>query len=68
VLIDHYEEDWSGLWWIRVDGRARTVDEAAESERAIEQLVARYEQYRRLRPAGPVVAIVVDEISGWSGA
>ena len=21
LLADHYEEDWSSLWWVRVDGR-----------------------------------------------
>lgn len=67
LLVDHYDEDWADLWWVRVDGRARTVDDVAESERAIEHLVTRYEQYRRARPAGPVVGIAVDAISGWSG-
>ena len=23
LLVDHYAEDWSVLWWIRVDGTAR---------------------------------------------
>ena len=22
LLVDHYEEDWSQLWWVRVDGAA----------------------------------------------
>ena len=22
VLVDHYDEDWSRLWWIRIRGRA----------------------------------------------
>jgi PPOX class probable F420-dependent enzyme len=68
LLVDHYEEDWAALWWVRVDGRARTVDDVPESERAIEHLMTRYAQYRRARPAGPVVAISVDGMTGWSGA
>lgn len=24
MLVDHYEEDWSALWWVRVDGTAKT--------------------------------------------
>ena len=23
VLVDHYEEEWSALWWVRVRGRGR---------------------------------------------
>ena len=23
VLVDHYEDDWGRLWWVRVRGRAR---------------------------------------------
>jgi PPOX class probable F420-dependent enzyme len=66
VLVDHYEDDWNKLWWVRVDGTARIVKDAAEAERAIEMLTKRYPQYRRARPSGPVVAISVDRITGWS--
>jgi PPOX class probable F420-dependent enzyme len=68
VLVDHYEEDWTRIWWVRVDGAARTLDDRAESERAIELLTSKYEQYRRQRPPGPVVAISIDRLSGWSSA
>ncbi len=67
VLADHYEEDWSRLWWIRVDGRAHLLDLVdASSERAIDALAARYPQYRRARPSGPVVSIHIERLSGWS--
>jgi PPOX class probable F420-dependent enzyme len=67
VLVDHYEDDWTKLWWVRVDGMARIVEDQAESERAVDLLVKRYPQYRRAWPQGPVVAISMDRISGWSG-
>ena len=67
VLVDHYEDDWTKLWWVRVDGTARIVNDEAEIDRAIELLMKRYPQYRRTRPEGPVVAISIDRISGWSG-
>jgi PPOX class probable F420-dependent enzyme len=67
VLVDHYENDWTKLWWVRVDGTARIVDGEAESGRAIELLTQRYPQYQRSRPSGPVVAISIDRITGWSG-
>jgi PPOX class probable F420-dependent enzyme len=68
VLADHYEDDWSKLWWVRADGSARVVTDGAEAERATELLAKRYEQHRRQRPAGPVVAIHVDRVTGWSGS
>ena len=67
VLVDRYDDDWSSLWWVRVDGTAHVLRDNVAAERAIDLLVSRYPQYRRARPAGPVVAIKVDRITGWSG-
>jgi PPOX class probable F420-dependent enzyme len=61
LLVDHYEENWSRLWWVRADGRAEVVD----SEAAIDALAAKYEQYRAARPAGPVIAIAPDRWRSW---
>lgn len=66
VLFDHYEEDWSRLWWVRIDGAARIVEDRAEAERAIDLLVSRYGQYRSARPNGPVVEISFQRMTGWS--
>jgi PPOX class probable F420-dependent enzyme len=66
VLIDNYESDWSRLWWVRLDGTARIVAEPGEVESALNLLVKRYEQYRETRPAGPVVAITIERMTGWS--
>jgi PPOX class probable F420-dependent enzyme len=68
VLVDHYEGDWTKLWWVRADGTARVVTDSAEAERAVELLATKYEQHRREKPAGPVVAIHLDRVTGWSGA
>jgi PPOX class probable F420-dependent enzyme len=68
VLVDHYEVDWSKLWWVRVDGTARVVTDHAEAERALDLLAERYRQYQVTRPVGPVVAISIDRMSGWSSA
>lgn len=61
LLVDHYEEDWSELWWIRVDG----VAEVIRGEAAIDALAAKYEQYREARPAGPVIAIEPERWRSW---
>ena len=68
VLVDHYEEDWRRLWWVRVDGVARIVEDAAHAGHAIDLLVSRYPQYEHARPPGPVVAISIESISGWAAA
>src|SRR5207247_5618167 len=49
ILVDHYEEDWGRLWWIRLRGRARVLDHGDERERARARLPQNYPPYR----AGP---------------
>jgi PPOX class probable F420-dependent enzyme len=66
VLIDRYDEDWSRLWWVRLRGRARVLDEGEEAEHALALLVEKYEQYRDAAPTTPVLAIEVEEWRGWS--
>jgi PPOX class probable F420-dependent enzyme len=66
VLVDHYEEDWSALWWVRADGTATILDPGAETVRTLDALAARYHPYRGHPPPGPVVAIEVASWSGWS--
>ena len=69
ILVDHYEdESWAKLWWVRGDGIARVVDDTAEAGRAIDMLAAKYRQHQDARPNGPVVAVVLQQVSGWSGA
>jgi PPOX class probable F420-dependent enzyme len=68
LLVDEYHDDWSRLWWVRIDGRARLVDNTAESERAISLLSDKYPQYRNRRPPGPVLALDVQRWVGWSAA
>lgn len=62
VLADHYEQDWSRLWWVRADGKARVCDEHPDGLAA---LVARYPQYRAAPPAGPFVEVTVEKWTAW---
>jgi PPOX class probable F420-dependent enzyme len=62
VLIDHYEDDWSKLWWLRLRGTARIV----EDPRAVDLLTSKYQQYRNRPPRGPVIAIRIEERSEWA--
>jgi PPOX class probable F420-dependent enzyme len=66
VLVDHYDDDWSRLWWVRLRGRARVLDDGDEHDRALELLAAKYAQYRDEPPVGPVLAVDVVETRAWS--
>jgi PPOX class probable F420-dependent enzyme len=65
VLVDHYEEDWRRLWWVRLTGRGRVVDPGPEWDRALALLRAKYDQYRAEPPPGPILAIDLDGWVGW---
>ena len=65
ILVDHYEEDWSRLWWIRLRGRARVLDEGDERTHALELLQAKYPQYREEPPDGVVLAIDITDVLRW---
>jgi PPOX class probable F420-dependent enzyme len=67
VLADHYDEEWTQLWWVRADGLARLAS-GAEAGAALGLLVARYRQYRAQPPPGPVLAVDVTRWSGWSAS
>lgn len=60
VLADHYDEDWSTLWWVRADGQASVSPEA------VPELIARYPQYREQPPPGPFLRIHVETWTAWS--
>jgi PPOX class probable F420-dependent enzyme len=68
LLVDHYETDWSQLWWVRADGRAEVVDEPPPDHPGISALAARFPQYREEPPSGPLVVVTVDHWTGWSGS
>ncbi len=65
LLVDHYDQDWSRLWWIRLDGRARVADTQVERELAVEHLRSKYSQYRETAIVGPVIALEVDSWRSW---
>lgn len=65
-LVDHYETDWSQLWWVRADAHATVVHDGAGHQAAIERLCARYVAYRESVPSGPVIVARVTRWSGWA--
>lgn len=65
LLVDHYDEDWAALWWVRLDGAGRLVDDGDERDRALSALAAKYDQYRRDPPPGPVIALDITSWRAW---
>jgi PPOX class probable F420-dependent enzyme len=65
LLVDHYQDDWSALWWVELRGPASTLEGGA-AEAGLEALAARYPAYRQARPPGPVIAIRPDRWTWWS--
>lgn len=68
VLVDHYDEDWSALWWVRADGRGEVLEDGEERRHAVELLCGKYQQYKDSPPQGPAVAVRIDRWSGWAYA
>ena len=65
LLIDHYEEDWRALWWVRVDGRAAVVErEDAGFDEALAALLGKYPQYASV-PVTGAIRIEIDNVSHW---
>ena len=67
LLVDQYGDDWSGLWWVRVDATAEIVD-ASDASAAIDALATKYAQYREARPGGPVLVLTPERWTSWSAA
>ncbi|WP_030522101.1 TIGR03668 family PPOX class F420-dependent oxidoreductase [Nocardia rhamnosiphila] len=67
VLADFYDEDWTRLWWVRADGRARIVT-GDEARHGLTHLTARYPVYVTEPPPGPVIALDIARWSGWAAS
>jgi PPOX class probable F420-dependent enzyme len=70
VLVDCWSEDWSELAWLRLSGTARLIgpngESAAEHERAVGLLRAKYAQYAtHALETRPVIRIEIDRARSW---
>ena len=68
VLAQHYDDDWERLWWVRVDGEASVLESSADRQMAVGLLVAKYRQYQDRAPTGEVIAVRIDQITGWAAS
>ncbi len=68
VVIDFYEEDWTQLGYVLIQGRARVVDDQKEYMLALRNLRDKYGQYRgmALSPEkNPIVKIEPEHVHAW---
>lgn len=66
-LVDHYDDDWSRLWWVRADGTA-AVDDARNRSAEVDALARKYSQYAEHRPDSAVVIARVTTWRGWAAS
>jgi PPOX class probable F420-dependent enzyme len=66
LLVDHYADDWTQLWWVRADGTAVVAAAGAEHAGHWDLLRARYPQYEGQVLDGPVIVVTVERWSGWT--
>ena len=67
LLADEYDEDWTRLWWIRIDGTARVVDDGHERDATIRLLRAKYPQYADwTTPFGAATVVQIDRVTSWT--
>jgi PPOX class probable F420-dependent enzyme len=69
VLVDHWDEDWSQLWWVRADGQGKVLDPGDELDELLVPLHDKYrDQYGLHPPRGPAIVIDVTRWVGWSAS
>jgi len=67
LLVDAYADDWTRLWWVRIDGVADVVEDEPARSAAVQPLVAKYAQYRDGNaPTGPVLVLHPQRWTAWS--
>ncbi|MEE6178955.1 TIGR03668 family PPOX class F420-dependent oxidoreductase [Mycobacterium sp. 050134] len=65
LLVDHYDDDWTRLWWVRADGAAAIHRDADAMAPGLALLRAKYHQYQYFSLHGPVITVTVHRWSSW---
>lgn len=66
LLADHYDDDWSQLWWVRVDATAETHEGGDLHDRALAALARKYPPYAGQLTEGTVLALTPTRWTAWS--
>ena len=65
LLVDHYSEDWTQLWWVRADGVATIHHDGGQLHTGYRLLRAKYPQYQSVSLNGPVIVVALRRWSSW---
>jgi PPOX class probable F420-dependent enzyme len=66
VVVDRYEEDWTRLGWVLLQGRAEILTHGREHDDAQARLRSRYPQLAAMAIAGcPVIAVRIERARSW---
>ena len=65
LLAQHYEDDWTGLWWVRVDGEATVSADQSVLATARRLLREKYPQHQNQPLDGPAIVIEVTDVAWW---
>ncbi|MEX1037559.1 MAG: TIGR03668 family PPOX class F420-dependent oxidoreductase [Acidimicrobiia bacterium] len=68
LLADHYEADWTRLWWVRIDGDATITEDGETPMVARSLLQKKYPQYRDQPPDGPAICVRITGVTWWEWA
>jgi PPOX class probable F420-dependent enzyme len=67
IVVDTYDEDWSKLAWVLLEGIATILESGAERDTAAAALAAKYPQYQDGGLDGrPVVRVAIERAVEWS--
>ena len=69
LLVDHYDDDWSQLWWVRVHGRATATAAGSQPTGDVARALAGH--FPAYREPGSVVGAVLltpSAVHGWAAA
>lgn len=66
LLIERYDDDWTELAWLRIDGRATVLPEGGGRPEALLALRERYPQYGDMRLEGlPLIVVEIEAQRSW---
>jgi PPOX class probable F420-dependent enzyme len=66
VLVERWDEDWSRLAWLRLDGRATLLDPGDVPSDAVGRLREKYPQYAaHVLDSSPMIAIDIERAKSW---
>ena len=68
LLVDHYEEDWTRLTYVIIQGRAEILSGGEEFAGACDLLIRKYPQYEKMAldpKAGTMIKITPERVIEW---